>query len=90
MTLAIIWTHGAPRDPAADEARAIAAAQAVLGDADPAEAHRAYEQQLAQLGCDDGMTGLAELWRRAGAAADVALTDGWHDPEGASCTLVAR
>ena len=70
-----------------DRERAEAAALRVLGDADPAEAYDEYQRQFAVLDGIEGMTGLAALWERAEAAANIALTEGWHNPNGGACTI---
>lgn len=72
-----------------DRARAAAAALRVLGDVDPAEAYAEYQRQFAVLDGIAGMTGLAALWERAEAEANIALTEGWHNPNGGACTIYA-
>ncbi len=37
----------------------------------------------------DDLTGLAAIWIEAEKAADRALTEGWHNPDGASCSISA-
>lgn len=70
-----------------DRARAEKAALRVLGNADPAEACAEYQRQFKALEGIEGMTGLAALWERAEAEANIALTEGWHDPNGGACTI---
>ena len=72
-----------------DRQRAETAALAVLGEIDPASAYAEFKRQWADLDSYDGMTGLAALWGDADRAADVALTDEWHNPQGASCSISA-
>lgn len=90
MTIIVYWNHGCPSNSTEDEARAIAAAEKVLGSIDPLAASLAYEAQLDTVDDLSEMTGLAGLWRDAEQAANVALTQGWHDPDAGSCYLVAN
>lgn len=88
--LKIEWTHGRPRTGAEDdEARALAAAKAVFAreNVDPADAFEAYESQWAEFDDEGPMTGLALIWIEARDKADIAATEGWHDPNGAGVTL---
>lgn len=72
-----------------DKDRAETAAFAVLGNVDPAVAYAEYQRQFGELDGVDGMTGLAALWEKAESAANVALTEGWHNPNGGACTISA-
>lgn len=87
--LTIQWTHGYPHEPEAGiaEARARIAALKVLGNVDPGEAAAEYERQVAEN--PDEPEGIARLWIDAQHAADLALKEGWHDPNGAGCTIMA-
>ena len=72
-----------------DSERAATAAAAFLNRAGikAALACADYQQQWEE---DEGqMHGLALLWIEARQAADLALTEGWADPNGASCTITA-
>lgn len=88
----IEWTHGRPNTGAdQDEARASAAAEKVLDDAgvDYAEAEAEYQRQWLEFDDEAPMTGLALVWIKARQSADLALTEGWHNTDGASCSIVA-
>lgn len=90
--IAIEWTHGRPNTGAdQDEARASAAAEKVLDDAgvDYAEAEAEYQRQWLEFDDEAPMTGLARVWIEARQAADLALTEGWHNVDGASCSITA-
>ena len=90
--ITIEWNHGSPsRDADECEARARAAAEQVLDAAgvNYAEAEAEYQRQLLEFEDEDPMTGLALAWIEAGKAADIALTENWEDPDGASCSIVA-
>lgn len=87
--LRITWEFGRPRIGAEeDDARAHAAAMAVFKEAgvDPAEAYAEFSRQFAEPFFQE-FTGIAAVWDRACSAADVAATEGWHDPNGAAVTL---
>lgn len=56
---------------------------------DGCEAQAEYQRQWQALDSHDGMTGLALDFIAASDAAGRALTDGWHKPDGASCTISA-
>ncbi len=58
-------------------------------DIDAMEAQSEYVRQWAELDSEDGMTGLALDWIAARQAADIALTQGWASPDGASCDIEA-
>ena len=87
--ISITITHGSASVQDDDRDRAEAAALAALGDADPSAAYAEYMRQFAELDGHDGMTGLAARWVAAQKAADVALTQGWHNPTGAGCEISA-
>lgn len=72
-----------------DRERAKNAALAVLGDVNYSTAYAEYHRQFVKLDGHDGMTGLAALWIEAEKAADLALTRGWYNPDGASCAIEA-
>ena len=74
-----------------DRERAENAALAVLASAgvSPAVAAAEYRRQWLEFDDRDKMTGHAALWIVAERAADVALTEGWANPGGASCVLSA-
>ena len=46
-----------------------------------------YKKQWDELDSEDGMTGLALEFIAARTAADLALTQGWVSPDGASCSI---
>jgi hypothetical protein len=90
--IAIEWTHGRPNSGAdEDEARASAAAEAVLDAAgvNYGEADAEYQRQWLEFDDEAPMTGLALKWIEAHQAADIALTEGWHKTDGASCSIMA-
>lgn len=100
--IAIDWTHGRPNKGAdEDEARAAAAAEAVLrafewrkGDPMEVDAYEAQEAFARHVSDEDfnrspRETILIAAWEAAQSAADIALTDGWQNPNGASCTIRA-
>ena len=90
--IAIEWDFGRPYTGAdEDEARASAAAECVLGAAgvDYTDAEDEYRRQLMEFQSEAAMTGLALSWVDARNAAVIALTDGWYNPEGASCSITA-
>ena len=90
--IAIEWNNGRPTNGAhEDEARAASAAEKVLDEAGLAYADAESEYRAQWLEFDDEapMTGLAKIWINARNAADIALTDGWANPDGASCMIYA-
>ena len=85
-----------------DKDRAAAAAVAVLDAAgvSASDAYAEFGRQWEYLGSDeaeaaglaqdyDSLTSLAAIWAEAERAADIALTAGWADPNGASCSISA-
>ncbi len=68
--------------------RAEEAALAVFAAASvkPSDAYRAYQQQWAEFDDEAPMTGLAQTWIAARDAAEIALTEGWHDTNGGYIT----
>ena len=54
-----------------------------------AEAAAEYQRQWLEFDDEAPMTGLALTWIEARQAADIALTEGWHNTAGASCSIVA-
>ena len=90
--IAIEWSHGRPHTGAdQDEARAAAAAETVLDAAgvNYSEAEAEYQRQWLEFDDEAPMTGLALTWIAARQAADIALTEGWHNSDGASCSIMA-
>jgi hypothetical protein len=81
--------HGSASVTNEDRERAEAAALKVLGSVEPGTAYAEYQRQWSDLDSTDDMTGLAALWIAAEKAADLALTDGWHNPDGAACSISA-
>lgn len=91
--ISIEWITGRPHAGAEqDEARASEAAERVLDAAgvDYAEAEAEYQRQWLEFDDEVPMSGLALTWIEARRAADIALTEGWHNPEGAFCAITAR
>lgn len=74
-----------------DRERAATAAVAVLDAAGAtiSDAFAEFKRQWQDLDSYDGMTGLAALWVEAERAADLALTQGWANPDGAACGISA-
>lgn len=90
--IAIEWIHGRPNTGAdQDEARASASAEKVLDAAgvNYAEAEAEYQRQWLEFDDEAPMTGLALNWIAARQAADIALTEGWHNTDSASCSIMA-
>jgi hypothetical protein len=95
------FSHGAQFASDNDRQRAIDAAKAVLdafewrkGDPmqiDYSEAQAAYNRHVSdeEYNRSPRDTIMIAAWERAQSAADSALTEGWHDPDGASCTIRA-
>jgi len=92
--------HGSSSVQEDDRERAEAAALAVLESAGvtPTAAYAEFMRQWEWLGTEeaeaagkcqdyDDVTGLAAVWVDAERKADIALTDGWHNENGASCTI---
>jgi hypothetical protein len=93
MGISIRWIEGGRHASAADEARAIAAAEAALRAAgvsalEAAEAHE-YSCRHASPSVDRALERLAEAWETATSAANVAATQGWHNPNGGAVELIA-
>jgi hypothetical protein len=86
-----ITIHGARGDATEDKARAHAAAMAVFNAAGcrPVEAMDEYRSQFDALDCEVGMTGLALVWLNARSAAEIAASEGWHNPLGCEVTMDA-
>lgn len=74
-----------------DRDRAKLAAAAVLNRAGvlAADAAAEYRRQWEEYDDEERMTGLALVWIEARQAADLALTEGWANPDGASCSIDA-
>ena len=101
MSISLNIIYGAASVTDEDRERAIAAAYFVLDQhgitvPDAAGEFRAQWQYLGDENAIDvrvqdyeHLTGAAKIWVEAEAAADRALTLGWHDPSGASCALTA-
>lgn len=86
----IEWCSGRPQTGAEeDEARAIAAAEAVFQRAGvlPADAEAAYREQWEKFDGEEAMTGAARVWIAARDAANLAATEGWDNPDGGSVTI---
>ena len=89
--------YGACQVEAVDIERAEAAAQAFADKhaMTPAMLKNAYEGWLEFIEWDEIERGpmpshverWAEWWRRMESVADCALTEGWHRPEGAFCSV---
>ena len=90
--ISIRWIHGGNYANQADEARAIAAAEAALAAAGVTD-HVAAEAALdAAMESCEGAAGnaLAVAWQDATDAANVAATENWQYPEGGAVELFAR
>jgi hypothetical protein len=87
--ISITITHGSASVTNEDRERAEAAALKALVGVDPTTAYAEYLRQFEKLDGHDGMTGLAALWIDAQKAADMALTRGWMNPDGAFCEISA-
>lgn len=89
-SVSIEIVYGARSVDDADRERAATAAARILNEAGVSAAVAATEFQRQWLLYDDEtpMTGLALVWIEARAAADIALTVGWANPCGASCTII--
>jgi hypothetical protein len=98
--ISINVVHGTSYVQDDDRERAEAAALAVLEAAGvtPAAAYADFVRQWQWLATDeaeaqgkyqdyDDLTGLAAIWIEAEKKADIALTDGWHNQNGAWCTI---
>lgn len=89
-TIGIEWLFGRPINGAdEDEERAADAAMAVLESLGitPEAAHAAYMAQWQEFDDEALMHGDALAWIKARQAADIAATEGWHNPEGASVSI---
>jgi hypothetical protein len=100
--LTINILHGGSNVETDDRERAEAAALAVLAAAHvtPQTAYAEFLRQWSWLEtdeaieagkcqCEDDLTGVAAIWAEAERAADLALTDGWENPDGAACWISA-
>jgi hypothetical protein len=85
--------HGAASVTDDDRERAEAAALKVLDalQIDAAEAYEAYKHHTSDEDYNRSPrdTILIAAWEAAEKAADLALTDGWYNPNGAACTIAA-
>ncbi len=90
-SIGIDVVYGARSVDDEDRDRARAAAARVLNHAGlrAADAYAEYQRQWAEYEDHDMLTGAAAVWRDAEVAADLALTAGWLNPDGASCTISA-
>lgn len=86
-----ITIHGTRNDTTEDKARARKAAMAVFDAAgcEPVKAMDEYRAQFDALDSEIGMTGLALVWLDARSAAEVAASEGWHNPNGCEVTMDA-
>ncbi len=87
MQIRIEITHGNSSVQEDDLDRAEAAALEVLGNRDIEAVYREFQRQWDVFDSYDEMTGDAALWVEAEKAANVALTKGWHNPNGAGCGI---
>lgn len=90
-SIGIDVVYGARSVDDEDRDRARAAAARVLNHAGlrAADAYAEYQRQWDEHQGPDLLTGVAAVWHKAEIAADVALTEGWITPDGASCTISA-
>jgi hypothetical protein len=89
--ISIRWIHGGNYANQADEARAIAAAEAALaaaGVTDHVAAEAAFDAAMESC---EGAAGnaLAIAWQDATDAANIAATENWQYPEGGAVELFA-
>lgn len=91
FSISIDVVYGARSVDEEDRDRARAAAATVLNQAGlrAADAYAEYRSQWSQHEDNDLLTGAAAVWHAAEMAADLALTKGWLNPDGASCTISA-
>lgn len=92
--ISVRWIAGGRHASAADEARAIKAAEASLraaGVTDHVAAEAAFDAAMERGDADPYAAGdsLAAAWEDASSAANIAATKGWHDPNGGAVELVA-
>jgi len=87
--IAIEMTSGRADEDDMERARGAAAACLNEHGILARHAFSEYQRQWAGYDDEDRMTGLALIWIDARNAADLALTEGWADPNGASCTIYA-
>jgi len=87
MSLEIEITDGARFCNDVDRTRALLAAEKVLAGFDALSCADAFELAI-EAGVDPREHGIyAAIWDDAQSAADIALTEGWADPNGAGCFL---
>jgi hypothetical protein len=91
LAISLEVTHGSRSVDETDRDRAKRAAAEVCNRAGviAADAAAEYRRQWEEYDDEAPMTGLALVWIEARQAADVALTEGWANPEGASCAIDA-
>lgn len=87
--IGIEMTSGRADDADKERAREAAAAELNRAEVFAVTAEAEYRRQWAEYDDEDRMTGLALVWIDARQAADIALTEGWADTNGASCTIYA-
>lgn len=88
--IGIEWITGRPMKGAeVDEERAEAAALAALKSlgVTPEAAHCAYMTQWLEYDDEALMHGDALAWIKATQAADLAATEGWHNPDGGQVAI---
>ena len=80
-------THGSQYVTQEDQDRALAAAQKAFGTQWPEdEAYASYQRQT-RWTPGHSCCAAGGAWHHAERAADIALTQGWEDIDGASCEL---
>jgi hypothetical protein len=91
LQIALEITHGSRSVDEDDRDRAKRAAAKVCDTAGvlAADAAAEYRRQWEEYDDEDRMHGLALVWIDARKAADLALTEGWANPDGASCAIDA-
>ena len=87
MKIRIEITHGNSSVQEDDLDRAEAAALEVLGNRDIEAVYREFQRQWELFDNYYETTGDAALWVEAEKASNVALTEGWHNPNGAGCGI---
>lgn len=90
-SIALQVESGARFTDEADRERARSAAAATLNcyGLPAADVAAAYRAQWGEYDDEDRMHGAALIWIEARQAADLALTEGWASPDGASCSIEA-
>ena len=87
--ISVSLLYGRADDDDKDRAREAASDFLAARGISPAEACAEYRRQWEAYDDEAKMHGMAAVWIEARQAADLALTDGWANPDGAACTIDA-